>query len=563
MIATNSKPGTLRNTFSRIFLGAEVKNPERELEQKIINKQTLVAVENDEAADMIDMSHHFSAGYLNQFDLKNQAEVINEYRAMAVHAEVDKAIDDIVNEAITSDADQNPVTLVIRDNTILTDEIKLKIEDEFLNVARLLKLDLRSYEIFRQYYVDGRLFYHKIIDPDNPKKGILKIVNLDPRATKKVKEILTETDPITKIDKIVDTRSYYLYDPSFSNIATGDGVSTRTSVVATMRQTLELSTDTVAFIHSGLLSGDNNNVVLGHLEKARKPLNNLRMLEDAAVIYRITRAPERRIFYVDVGSLPKKGAEEYMTSLINKYRTKLVYDGTSGRVKGNSHQVSMMEDYWLPRREGGKGTEISTLPAGQNLNQIDDLKYFQKKLLESLQVPKSRLESEATISIGNRATEINRDELKFNKFVQRLRRRFNGLFLDLLRTQLILKNITSAEDWDDWLMPLLTFEYASDLFIKEEQEAQIFEARLAALDMADQYVGKYFSRERLQKDILRMSDEDIKNERALMDKEIKAGLYLSAEDQNDFDNGIHDDQVDAEIKLAKANKPPAPPATKK
>lgn len=556
---------TLRDKFSftRLFLGADVSNPERELEQKIINKQTLVAVENDEAADMIDMSHHFSSGYMNQFDLKNQAEVINEYRSMSTHAEVDKAIDDIINEAITSDADENPVELVIRDDDSLSDDIRLKIENEFLHLIRLLKLDLRSYEIFRQYYVDGRLYYHKIIDPAQPNKGILKLVNLDPRATKKVKEILTETDPVSKIDKIVDTRSYFLYDPSFANIATGDGVSSRTSVVATLHQAVELSTDTVAFIHSGILSGDNNNVVLGHLEKARKPLNNLRMLEDAAVIYRITRAPERRIFYVDVGTLPKKGAEEYMMGLINKYRTKLVYDGTSGKVKGNSHQVSMMEDYWLPRREGGKGTEISTLPAGQNLNQIDDLKYFQKKLLESLQVPKSRLESEATISIGNRATEINRDELKFNKFVQRLRRRFNGLFLDLLRTQLILKNITSAEDWDDLLMPLLTFEYASDLFIKEEQEAQVLEARLAALDMADPYVGKYFSRETLMKTILRMNDQDIEDERNRIQKEIKAGLYISDEEQSQLDNGIHDDQLDAEIKLAKATKPPAPPATKK
>ena len=543
-------------SFSRLFLGADVSNPERELEQKIINKQTLVAIENDEAADMVDMTHHFSSGYMNQFDLKNQAEVINEYRAMALHAEVDKAIDDIVNEAVTSDADEMPVQINIRETESLSEEVKAKIVGEFDHLSRLMKLDLRAYEIFRQYYVDGRLYYHKIIDPENPKKGILKLVNLDPRATKKVKEILTEVDPVSKIDKIVDTRSYFLYDPSFSNIATGDGVSTRTSVVSTIHQALELNTDTVAFIHSGILSGDNNNVVLSHLEKARKPLNNLRMLEDAAVIYRITRAPERRIFYVDVGTLPKKGAEEYMMGLINKYRTKLVYDGSSGKVKGNSHQVSMMEDYWLPRREGGKGTEISTLPAGQNLNQIDDIKYFQKRLLESLQVPKSRLESEATISIGNRATEINRDELKFNKFIQRLRRRFNGIFLDLLRTQLILKNITSAQDWDEIVLPLITFEYASDLFIKEEQEGQILDARLAALGAADEFVGKYFSRETLMKKILRMTDQDIKNEKDLIDKEIKAGLYMSGEEQAQFDAGVHDDQVDAQIELAKATKTP-------
>jgi hypothetical protein len=329
------------------------------------------------------------------------------------------------------------------------------------------------------------------------------------------------------------------------------------TAVTTMQQAVELAVDSIAFVHSGILSGDTNNFILSHLEKARKPLNNLRMLEDAAVIYRITRAPERRIFYVDVGSLPKKGAEEYMTSLINKYRTKLVYDGKTGQVKGNSHQVSMMEDYWLPRREGGRGTEIDTLPAGENLNQIEDLRYFQKKLLESLNVPKSRLENEATISIGNRATEINRDELKFNKFIQRLRRRFNTLFLDLLRTQLILKGITTAEDWDNIILPLIKFNYASDTFVLEEQEAQIMEGRLMALDQADPYVGKYFSKETVMRKILRMQEDEIAAEKARIKAEIASGEYPSPQDQFEMENGIHDDQLDAQIQVAKATRPPA------
>jgi hypothetical protein len=549
--------GSFRNSFSRIFLGAEVKNPERDAEQKIINRQTLVAIEADDASDLIDLTHHHSAGYLSQFDLRNQAEVINEYRAMVIHSEVDKAVDDIINEAVTSDADIKPIKLVIAETESISEATKVKIASEFDYLVRLMKFDLRAYEIFKQYYVDGRLFYHKIIDPQFPKKGILKLVNLDPRATKKVKEIVTETDPISRIDRIVDTRSYFLYDATYAKVAYGDGVSSRSSVNA-MSQALELATDTVAFVHSGIIAGDSSNIVLGHLEKVRKPLNNLRMLEDAAVIYRITRAPERRIFYVDVGTLPKKGAEEYMTSLINKYKTKLVYDGTTGKVKGNSHQVSMMEDYWLPRREGGRGTEITTLPAGENLNQIEDLRYFQKKLLESLNVPKSRLESEATISIGNRATEINRDEIKFNKFVQRLRRRFNALFIDLLRTQLILKGITTAEDWDDIIMPLLSLEYASDTFIKEEQEAQVMEARLSALDQADPYLGKYFSRQTIMKKILRMDDTEIKAEDTIIKAEVKQGLYPSPQENLELDHGIHDDQLDAQIKVAKATKPPAP-----
>jgi hypothetical protein len=549
---------SIRNGFSRLFLGTEVANPEREEEQKIIQKQTLVAVENDDASDLIDVNHYYTTGFANQLDMRNQAEVINEYRSMVIHSEVDRAVDDIINEAVTADADESPVVISIKDiQEGLAQETKDKIIKEFNYLIRLLKFDLRSYEIFKQFYVDGRLYYHKIIDPQRPKKGILKLVNLDSRSIKKVKEIATETDPQTKIDRIVDTRSYFLYDPTYATSASND-TGVRSNLVSRVEQALELSLDTVAFVHSGIISGDAGNVILGHLEKARKPLNNLRMLEDACVIYRITRAPERRIFYVDVGTLPKKGAEEYMMSLINKYRTKLVYDGTTGKVKGNSHQVSMMEDYWLPRREGGRGTEIDTLPAGENLGQIEDLRYFQKKLLESLNVPKSRLESEATISIGNRATEINRDEIKFNKFVQRLRRRFNGLFLDLLRTQLILKGITTADDWEEIVLPSLSFDYASDEFVKEEQEAQIMEGRLNALQQADEYVGKYFSKRQVQKKILRMTDEEIKETAEEIDEEIKAGEYLSAQDQADMDAGIHDDQLDAQIKVAKATKPPAP-----
>lgn len=558
MAANKSGFGSFRNSFSRLFLGTDIPNPEREEEQKVIAKQTLVAIDNDEAADLVDVSHHYASGFLNQLDLRNQAEVINEYRSMAIHSEVDKAIDDIINEAVTSDADTDPVEIKLKESESVSQAIRDKIIKEFDHVVRLLKFDERSYEIYKQFYVDGRLYFHKIFDPSNPKKGLLKVVNLDPRGTKKVKEIVTETDPATRIERITDTRSYFLYDPTYIATSATDGGNRSTIVARSVQQALELSTDTVAFVHSGILAGDIDNAILGHLEKARKPLNNLRMLEDAAVIYRITRAPERRIFYVDVGTLPKKGAEEYMMSLINKYRTKLVYDGSTGKVKGNSHQVSMMEDYWLPRREGGRGTEITTLPAGENLNQIEDLRYFQKKLLESLNVPKSRLESEATISIGNRATEINRDEIKFNKFVQRLRRRFNGVFLDLLRTQLILKGITTADDWDELILPLVTFHYTSDTFVKEEQEAQIMEGRLAALDQADPYVGKYFSKRTIQKKVLRMSEEEIEAEQKLIDGEIDDGHYLSPEDQNAMDNGIHDDQLDAQIKVAKATKPPAP-----
>ena len=536
--------GFIKNSFSRLFLGTTIKDTQRDAEQKIINKNAIVAIENDDAADLIDISNFYSSGYLSQQNLQNQVAIINEYRGMSVHAEVDRAIDDIVNEAVTSDADQRPVELVLKSSVDLSDSIKDSIQDEWDYLIHMLKFDLRSYEIFRQFYVDGRLFYHKIIDPTNTKKGILKLINLDPRATKKIKEVMSATDKDSQIERIVDTRTYYLYDPTYLNTSgSGDTASARTSVNRVAHQALELSEDTIAFIHSGMLSGDTSNMVMGYLEKARKPLNNLRMLEDAVVIYRITRAPERRIFYVDVGSLPKKGAEEYMNSLINKYKTKLVYDGNSGTVKGNSHQVSMMEDYWLPRREGGKGTEIDTLKGGENLGKIDDLKYFQKNLLKSLNVPQSRLESEATISIGNRATEINRDELKFNKFIQRIRRRFNNLFLDLLRTQLILKGITTSEDWDTVILPHISFEYASDEYIKEEQDAMVLESRLEALAQADPYVGKYFTKEDILKKILRMDDEEIKYMEKTIKKEIAAGDYPDPMDVFKLDNNIHPTQL--------------------
>jgi hypothetical protein len=494
--------------------------------------------------------------------LQAQVERINEYRTMSNHAEVDRAVDDIINEAVTSDADEQVLDLAFDPTFDLGNEIKLKIEKEFRGIVRMLNFEERAYEIFRQWYVDGRLYYHKIVDPAHPSKGILKLVNLDPRAIKRIKEVQTETDPDTRIQKISSSRSYFLYDPTFMNLmANTDGVTNRQVAVGSVAQALEIAEDTVAFVHSGVIAGESNHSVLSHLEKARKPLNNLRMLEDAVVIYRITRAPERRIFYVDVGSLPKKGAEEYVNSLMNKYTSRMIYDGNTGTVKGNSHQVSMMQDYWLPRREGGKGTEISTLDGGQNLDQIADLMYFQKRLYISLNVPQSRLENEATISIGNRMAEITRDEWKFNKFVQRLRRRFNGLFRDLLRTQLILKGITTSEDWDEFIKDKLTFVYASDSFVKEQQEAEALEARIAILTEIDPFVGKYFSLETVKKQVLRQDEAEIKAEQDRMDSEVEAGHYYSPIESDQMDAGIHPDQIEADQDLKKIG--PPRPKTKK
>lgn len=535
--------GTIKNTFNKIFLGSELIDPKKVEREEVINSQRLVAVDNDEAADLIDMSHYYSTGHMTTQSLITQAELINEYRTMSLHAEVDNAIDDIVTEAVVSDADEDsPVRLQFTQESSLPASLRLKIQNEFDHVLDLLNFKYRSYEIFRQWYVDGRIHYQKIYDKKNQSEGILKLVNLDPRAVKKIKEVKTNIDPTSKLEYIEGVNEYYLYDPNFVRSGRNDTASVNTSPNRMQQQSVIIADEMIATSHSGVLGGVDNNIIFSHLEKARKPLNNLRMSEDAVVIYRITRAPERRVFYIDVGSLQKKSAEEYMMSLVNKYRTRLVYDAVSGTVKSNAHQISMMEDYWLPRREGGKGTEIDTLDGGENLGKIEDLLFFQKKLYKSLNVPQSRLEDEATISIGNRMAEITRDEWKFNKFIQRLRRRFNHVFYDLLRTQLILKNITTSDDWDEMIKDAIIFEYASDSIIKEQQEASIMENRLAMLDQVSPFLGKFFSKETVQRKILRMTDEEITAEDKRIKQDIKAGIYLDPMEMVQLEHGIHPDQ---------------------
>lgn len=541
------KYGKIRRGFNRLFFGYDIPDPVKDKEEAIVNASTMVAVDNDEAADLVNMSHFYSGGVETTQSLISQAALINEYRTMALHAEVDNAIDDIINEMVCADADEDSVVeLKISDKKDIPDKLKVLMEDEFDNILRLLKFNVRSYDVCRQWYVDGRIYYHKIIDENNKKNGIIKLVNLDPRATKKVKEIKIETDDQSGVEKIVGTRSYFLYDSNWLQAGVSNDTGSVNSSINRHRvnQAIEISEDSIAYTHSGILGGIENNFVFSFLEKARKPLNNLRMLEDAVVIYRITRAPERKAFYVGTGNLQPKAADQYITSLMNKYRTRLVYDSVSGKVKSNAHQVSIMEDYWLPRMDGDNGTKIETLEGGDNLGKIEDLLFFQKKLYKSLCVPPSRLENEATISIGNRMAEITRDEWKFNKFIQRLRRRFNELFNDLLKTQLVLKNIITADEWEKTYKDIVSYEYKSDSFIREQQDAEILEGRLAQIESIDPFVGKWFTREEVLKGVLRKTDEEIKQFDKQVKKEVSSGLYMDHMEKTQYDMGIHPDQLE-------------------
>jgi hypothetical protein len=362
---------------------------------------------------------------------KSETDLIVKYRDISAHPECDAAVEDIVNEAIVGDYDRAPVDIVLDGVKDISDKIKEEISKEFDNVLTLMQFNTYANDIFKKWYIDGRLPYHMIIDKVNPKKGILELRYVDPAYLKKVKEVKEETDPNTGAKLIVKEDEYFIY---------------QNSTLATNSTGLKISRDSIAYCTSGLLDSSRKNV-LSYLHKAIKPVNNLRMMEDALVIYRMSRAPERRIFYIDVGNLPKGKAEEYVTTLMNKYRNKIVYDANTGNLKDEKKHMSMLEDFWLPRREGGKGTEITTLPGGENLGQIDDIIYFQKKLYRSLNVPLARLEQVYSFNLG-RASEISRDEVKFKRFIDKLRKRFSDIFNQLLKTQLILKCILTEEDWN-------------------------------------------------------------------------------------------------------------------
>lgn len=434
--------------------------------------------------------------------VRNEIELITRYREMSMQPELETAIDEIVNEAIVNDDKEKGVE-ISTDDLKQPEAIKKKIRDEFETILKLLDFGNMGHEIFRRWYIDGRMFYHVVIDEKSPSKGILEVRYIDPRRIRKIREIQKTKDPVSGMEIIKEIREYYLYNErgmigAHSNLGT------------------KIAVDSVVNINSGLMDSKRA-MVLSYLHKAIKPLNQLRMVEDAVVIYRLSRAPERRVFYIDVGNMPTVKAEQYLRDVMVKYRNKLVYDSSTGEIKDDRKHLSMLEDFWLPRREGGKGTEITTLPAGQNLGELEDVKYFEKKLYKSLGVPISRLEPGQGFSMG-RSTEITRDELKFTKFVTRLRNKFATLFDDLLRVQLILKKVCTEEEWKEFKEDIW-YDFQKDNNFTELKEAELLQNRLSILGIIDPFVGRYYSKEWVRRNVLQMDDEDIEEIDEQIEKE--------------------------------------------
>jgi len=426
---------------------------------------------------------------------RTELDLIRRYRDIAQQPECDSAVEDIVNEAITSDEFSQSV-MVTLDRLPYPEKIKRLIRKEFDSVLSLLEFEQKGHDIFRRWYVDGRIFFHKVIDPKNPKKGITSLRYIDATKIRKVREVKKEKDQATGVDKIKKIEEYYIYNEKGLHSAGYGGA----------QQGIRIADDAITYCPSGVID-QNSGKVLSYLHKAIKPVNQLRMIEDALVIYRISRAPERRIFYIDVGNLPKIKAEQYLKDVMNRYRNKLVYDASTGEIRDDRNHMSMLEDFWLPRREGGRGTEITTLPGGSNLGEIDDIQYFQKKLYRSLNVPISRLESESNFSLG-RSTDITRDELKFTKFIQKLRKKFVHLFTDVLKTQLLLKGVISLEDWD-MMKEHIQYDFLKDGHFAELKEAELLNDRISTLQNIESYIGTFFSKEYVLKHVLRMNDAEI------------------------------------------------------
>ena len=475
------------------------------------NGPSFVRKESDDAATPVAGGGYFGTAIDLDGSYKDESDLIRRYREMSIHPECDRAVDDVVNEAIAGERDDSPVDVDLA-NLEVSAGIRRKIRDEFHNVLRLLDFDKKAYDIFRRWYIDGKLYYHKVIDTKNPRRGITELRYIAPRKIRKVIEFEAKkdrqfVDPRT-MESLTAPRSaeYYVYNQKGLRGLETTGI--------------KIASDAIAFCHSGL-KDMNKNVIMSHLHKAIKALNQLRMIEDSLVIYRLSRAPERRIFYIDVGNLPKQKAEQYLREVMSRYRNKLVYNADTGEIRDDRKFMSMLEDFWLPRREGGRGTEITTLPGGQNLGELEDVKYFQKKLYRALNVPESRLESDSTFNLG-RAAEITRDEVKFQKFVTRLRKKFSELFHDLLKTQLVLKGIISIEEWDD-MSEHIQYDFIADNYFSELKDQEILNERMNLVTTMDPFAGRYFSLDYIRRKVLRQSDAEIKEIDKQMEGEIESG----------------------------------------
>jgi hypothetical protein len=438
--------------------------------------------------------------------VRNELELITRYREMANHPELEMAIDDIVNEAITHDVTGRTVNIVL-DKLKQPETVKKKISEEFETVLKMLNFGNLSDDLFKRWYIDGRIYYHVVVDESNPKEGIQELRYIDPRKIRKVRELVKGRDSKTGANIIQSIAEYYVYSDK--------GTTTQT-YSANVNAGLRIAPDSIINVNSGLMDAKNT-FVISYLHKAIKPLNQLRMVEDAVVIYRLSRAPERRVFYIDVGNLPKGKAEQYLRDVMIKYKNKVVYDSSTGEIRDDRKHMSMLEDFWLPRREGGKGTEITTLPAGQNLGELEDVKYFRQKLLQSLNVPISRLEPQQGGMIGlGRTTEVTRDEVKFNKFIIRLRNKFSQIFDHALEKQCVLKGICTREEWDQFKEDIY-YDYVKDNNFTELRDAELLQSRIQTLTTVDPYVGRYYSAEWVRRNILQQTKEEI----AQIDQQIK------------------------------------------
>ena len=474
------------------------------------NAQSFVQPQNDDGAMAVNAAGFFGTYYDIDASAKNEVDLINRYRDIALYPDCDSAIEDIVNDSVAAEDDEAIVKIGL-EKVELSANIKKSVEEEFNNVLKLLDFNSKSHDIFKRWYVDGRTVYHKIVDTSKPKQGILELRYIDPRRIKKVRKLERKKDPTTGVEFITNIEEFFIYNEK-GLVAVGP-------TAPNAMQGVKIAPDAIAYCTSGLIDFDKN-IVMGHLHKAIKVVNQLRMVEDSLVIYRMTRAPERRVFYIDVGNLPKAKAEQYVKGIMNQYRNKVTYDATTGEVRDEKKTMSMLEDFWMPRREGGKGTEITTLDGGANLGEIQDINYFQNKLYQSLNVPASRMRADTGMNFGRQA-EITRDELKFSKFVGRLRKKFGELFDDLLRTQLILKGIMREEDWDK-IKEDIYYNYTQDTYMAEAKQAEIQRNRIDLLNAINPYVGTYFSREFVFNDVLQLTQEEIDK----MQKEIQNDTQL-------------------------------------
>ena len=487
------------NSIFKLF-GFEIRRAGRRTgEQKQL--PSIVPPTDDDGAGYVTASGAHFGQVLNMDDdtAKDNHSLVQKYRGVSMHPEVDMAIEEITNESISISETERCVAINL-DEVETTASIKKQIQEEFDGVYDMLNFGEQAHDIFRRWYIDGRLYHHLVVNESNLKAGIQEIRPIDAAKIRKVKQIKKKKDPITNATIVENVEEFFIYQDKPGQANSG----------------VKMSLDSVSYVTSGLLDESRKKVV-SYLHKALKPINQLRMLEDSLVIYRLSRAPERRIFYIDVGNLPKGKAEEYMKNIMTKYRNKLVYDASTGEMKDDRKHMSMLEDFWLPRREGGRGTEISTLPGGENLGQIDDIVYFQKKLYRALNVPVNRLEQEAQFSLG-RSTEISRDEVKFQRFVDRLRRRFSKLFLDIVKKQLMLKGIITEEDWDVWKSDI-NIDYIQDNHFTELKETEILRERLQTLDQAQQYIGDLLSKAWVYKNILHLDDKEVEEMQAEIEEE--------------------------------------------